>query len=236
MNLLAHPTAIHLRSLLRRWPPVHRTLARLRSLFERGYEGALSDALLELVRPGDCVWDVGANVGQYAGRLAELVGSAGRVVAIEPSPASCAELEKLRASAGPWLAVRQLALGEHDGEAVFSMEGGATGDRNHLAHPGQAGDVRVRVARADSLLVEGERVPNVIKIDVEGFEGEVLQGMDALLSRRELRAVFVEVHFALLSERGKEMEPVQIVERLRNHGFSTQWVDGSHLAARRGDR
>jgi len=102
-----------------------------------------------------------------------------------------------------------------------------------LAHAPQDGGLSVRVARADTLVAAGERAPNVIKIDVEGFEGEVLQGMDELLSRPELRAVFIEVHFAQLAKRGKEMEPVQIVERLRRRGFSISWLDASHLAGHR---
>ncbi len=234
MNLLAHPTAIHLRSLLRRWPIVHRALVRARLVFEAvGYEVALSDSMLEQVLPGDCVWDVGANVGLYSARFAERVGSLGRVIAIEPSPACCVELERLRARVGERLTIRQLALGERDGEAMFSMEGGDRGECNHLAHATEPGELSVRIARADTLLAAGERMPNVIKIDVEGFEGEVLQGMEHLLSRSELRAVFIEVHFAQLAVRGKEMEPVQIVERLRKRGFLITWVDANHLAARR---
>lgn len=233
MNFVAHPSAIHVRSLLRRWPALHRALVRARSLFAGGYEQALCRAMLEEVLPGDCVWDVGANVGLYSARFAQLVGSAGRVVAIEPSPACCRELERLRSSSGSWLAVRQLALGARDGEAAFSMHGGDTGVNNRLADHTSSEQLTVHVARADTLLADGERTPNVIKIDVEGFEGEVLQGMDRVLARPELRAIFIEVHFAQLAERGKEMEPQRIVECLRSRGFSIKWVDASHLAARR---
>ncbi|NEQ84963.1 MAG: FkbM family methyltransferase [Moorea sp. SIO2I5] len=40
--------------------------------------------------------------------------------------------------------------------------------------------------------------PNILKIDVEGFEIEVLKGMQTVLASSTLRAVFIEVHFKLL--------------------------------------
>ena len=114
------------------------------------------------------------------------------------------------------------------------MAGGDTGVSNHLDYTAQHDTLPVRVARADTLLAGGERMPNVIKIDVEGFEGEVLQGMDPLLSRRGAAARYSSRSISRSSpSAAKRWSRVQIVERLRNHGFSIKWVDANHLAARR---
>jgi hypothetical protein len=73
--------------------------------------------------------------------------------------------------------------------------------------------------------------PNVVKIDVEGFEAEVLRGFGALLERPSLRAVCVEVHFALLDTRSERNAPAEIERRLYAAGFRCRWADHSHLVA-----
>ena len=73
----------------------------------------------------------------------------------------------------------------------------------------------------------------MIKVDVEGFEEEVLQGMGEMLTSSELRSVLVEVHFMKLELRGKATAPVRIEKLLRGKGFKTNWVDASHLFATR---
>jgi hypothetical protein len=75
--------------------------------------------------------------------------------------------------------------------------------------------------------------PNVIKIDVEGYELEVIEGLPRVLSSKELRSVFVEVHFSLLHNRKLDRAPAAILQTLRRHGFQVHWVDPSHIGARR---
>ena len=94
-------------------------------------------------------------------------------------------------------------------------------------------EVKVHVARAISY---AERFPpNVIKIDVEGFELEVLTGMAQFLASPTLRSLFIEVHFSILSERGRTEAPRKIVHRFRLTGFNVKWLDPSHLVAQRRD-
>ena len=93
--------------------------------------------------------------------------------------------------------------------------------------------MRVRTERGDTFLAAGREAPAVIKIDVEGFEGEVLDGMGSVLGLPSLRAVCVEVHFGTLNERGKPNEPTRIVRLLEAHEFTVKWVDRSHFVAER---
>jgi hypothetical protein len=76
--------------------------------------------------------------------------------------------------------------------------------------------------------------PNVIKIDVEGHEYEVLLGIPTLLRDRRLRAVLVEIHFALLEDTGRSDQPRLIETTLLEAGFEIDWIDLSHLLATRG--
>jgi FkbM family methyltransferase len=236
-NLMSSEVAIAVRSRLRQHPRLQRTVVRLLSTGRSAdaYEHDFKSAMLSCIRPGDCVWDVGANVGLYSEMFALTVGPSGKVESFEPSPACVAALERrLRdRSAGASWEVVPIALSDVDGDGWLSLGDGGTAPSNHLASSDDASVIRVKTARGDSLLAQGYGPPAVIKIDVEGFEGEVLDGMSSVLADASLRAVCVEVHFSQLAGRGKPNEPTRIARVLQAREFSLKWVDRSHLIARR---
>jgi FkbM family methyltransferase len=236
-NLISSGAAISARSTLRRHPRMHRTVARVLSLgrHREGYEQSFRSVMFGSIRPGDCVWDVGANIGFYSELFTTAVGPSGKVISFEPSRACVVLMEERlrdRAASASW-EVMPVALSDKDGEAWLSVEGGDTAPSNHLASRDEGATVVVRTARGDSLLTAGCDAPAVVKIDVEGFEGEVLDGMGSALDLPSLRAVCVEVHFGTLNERGKPHEPTRIVRLLQDHAFTVKWVDRSHFIARR---
>lgn len=200
----------------------------------RDYEEKFKQAILAALRTDDVVWDVGANLGFYTEIFAENVGSTGQVIAFEPTPKTHSALSQ-RTARYPWVRSEQIALGDFDGSSQFVV--GDYDRTNHLQRVGdeakKADSVDVRVMRGDSYLANSEKVPNLLKIDVEGFEEEVLKGMEGLLALPELRAVFLEVHFRELEQRGRAMAPVRIENLLRSKGLVPKWVDLSHIAATR---
>jgi FkbM family methyltransferase len=236
-QLISSRPAIAARSRLRRHPRAQRVLVRVLALGRNAeeYERGFRSAMLACIRPGDCVWDVGANVGFYSELFALAVGPAGKVVSFEPSPACVAALEERLRSRGigvPWEVV-PVALSDDNGEAWLSVASGDTAPDNHLTSGQEPLAVRVRTERGDAIITAGCAAPEIIKIDVEGFEGEVLDGMGPVLGRPSLRAVCVEVHFGTLNARGKPNEPARIVQLLQAHGFAVKWVDRSHFVAQR---
>jgi FkbM family methyltransferase len=199
------------------------------------YEAKFHRAVLVSVQTGDVIWDIGANVGFYAKIFCEFVGPTGKVIAFEPTPKTCAVLcDGLKGF--PWAHVEQTALSDYEGTAAFIV--GDADRRNHIEKTAGESDrhdsITVPVVRADSYWKASGLTPNVIKIDVEGFEGEVLDGMGDLLMAPDLRVVLVEVHFKALEERGLPKHPLYIESLLRRTGFKPTWVDASHLVAERG--
>jgi FkbM family methyltransferase len=236
-RLISSGPAIAARSTLRQHPRMQRAVVRALSFGRSGaeYEQSFRSAMLAQVRPGDCVWDVGANVGLYSELFAAAVGPSGKVISFEPSPACVALLEERirdRDGGASW-EIAPVALSDRDGEAWLSVGSGDTAPDNHLVSPGEAGTVRVRTARGDSLIAARRDAPAVIKIDVEGFDGEVLDGLGSVLDSPSLRAICLEVHFGILTQRGKPHEPARIVRLLQDHAFTVKWVDRSHLVAGR---
>lgn len=183
-----------------------------------------------LLRPGDCVWDIGAHIGDYSRMFLQAVGPDGQVVAIDPIPGNIARIRRL-ASCGR-LTMVEAALSDGDGETWFTLSG-TTPETNGRSHIGEESDggLTVRVARGDTLVEEGIARPDVIKIDVEGHEGNVLDGMPSTLG--SVRAVVMEMHFAAMTERGAPDEPLRIIDLLRGRGFDVRWIDPSHLVATR---
>ena len=236
-RLISSGPAIAARSKLRQYPRVQGALVHALSLGRngRGYEKSFRTAMFSCIRPGDCVWDVGANIGLYSELFAAAAGPAGKIISFEPSPDCVAIIEKRRrnSSVGASWEVIAGALSDEDGDAWLSVADGSTAPSNHLANRAGASTVLVRKYRADSIVTAGHTVPAVIKIDVEGFEGEVFDGMTSLLDLPSLRAVCVEVHFRALNERGKLHEPTRLVRLVETHDFTVKWTDVSHFVARR---
>jgi FkbM family methyltransferase len=201
---------------------------------KKSYEEAFDLALMNELKSGDVIYDVGANVGDYTEKFAQCVGTLGEVVAFEPSPVAVDKI-KIRCQGYSQVNVMQIALADQNTTMALNLGESADSPVNSLAIENARGStIEVSVARADSLVIsENLRRPNLIKIDVEGFEPEVIAGFGALLLDPSLRAIFLEMHFTILDARGKRHAPAQIVELLRARGFKVRWTDASHLVAKR---
>jgi FkbM family methyltransferase len=205
-----------------------------------GYEDKFSAEFLATVRPEDVVWDVGANLGLYTAKLLDRVGASGRVVAFEPAPECFAQLQQ-RFTGEARVRLENLALGNSEGAVMFLVDADPLSDIHRVLDsrsPGRdslAGDrlIEVKVMSAKHYCALGGLAPQVVKVDVEGYEEEVLNGFGDLLKSEDLRALFLEVHFRLLEARGARMAPVRIERQLHMAGYRTRWIDPSHLRADR---
>lgn len=211
----------------------------IQTLRREGYEERFQERILKVIRAGDTVWDVGANVGYYTERFAARVGSSGRVIAIEPNPSAVEELRMVFSSAEN-VVIIPMGLGNCDGSLRFDSGPGLHSTTGRIMADGEVaagGMLEVEIARGDSLIADGMASrPNVIKIDTEGCELEVLEGLQEVSSSEALRAIGVEVHFGRLSERGLIRAPAQIESLLLHAGFLVTWPDPSHLLAIRAER
>jgi FkbM family methyltransferase len=145
-------------------------------------EEVMNQVLLErLVKPGDVVYDVGANIGTHTLLLASLCAPTGKVYAFEPWPPNLESLQtNLKLNNVRNVQVISCALSDHSGEGWFQPgEDHSTGKlvRDSVR---QGASLRIPVVSLDDFAKSAEP-PRVLKIDVEGAEGEVLQGAGRLL-------------------------------------------------------
>jgi FkbM family methyltransferase len=190
-------------SLLLGCQVVHEWVGGCRFLVKRGETGLTGNIynglhefadmafVLHFVRPGDWFFDVGANVGSYTLLACSVRGARG--VAVEPIPDTFRRLvDNLRLNRlDERVEAINCGLGAEEGLLRFSA---GEDTMNHALAPGEsaAGAVEMPVSKLDTLTLG--RVPALIKIDVEGFETQVLRGAHATLAMPGLKAVIMELN------------------------------------------
>lgn len=169
-----------------------------RHLFYFGvWEPNLTAFLSARLRPGDIFVDVGANIGYFTLLASRLVGRDGKVIAVEASPNIFARLsDNLRRNHATNVAATNIAVSDRVGTTqLFLGSDSNIGQTGTVATPGSRYECDIATTPLDTLLdgIDAARV-RFVKVDVEGAEWSVLQGMQGLLrsGARELE-VFVEL-------------------------------------------
>lgn len=187
------------------------------------------DAVRRLVRPGDRVVDLGANVGLYTKALSECVGPAGAVIAAEPVPDTFDVLDaNVRRLGLGNVRVYNVAVSDADGWAVMEVPAYRSGGENlyeaRIVADATTG-VRVPTRTLDALAGDGPVA--FVKCDVEGHELSVLRGAQRVL-REQKPAWLIEVG-------GDPDQPgaaQQVFELMRGFGYDAYWFDGAELRLR----
>jgi FkbM family methyltransferase len=142
------------------------------------------------VRPGDTVLDIGANIGLVSLRLSKRVGRKGTVHAFEPNPAIAERLaSSLEINGISNVHLHRVALGEADGSLPLTVPAGNAGAASLLTGTRHGKTVQVPVRRLDDF---GVGPIDFVKMDVEGFEGNVLRGASKILSSNRPRVILFE--------------------------------------------
>lgn len=144
--------------------------------------------LLHLLRPGDLFVDVGANVGSYTVLASAVCGA--RTIAIEPDPGTVQSLKRnVEANGiGDRVTVIEAALGASPGTVRFTV-GQDTTNRVVVADAGVE-TREVEVLTLDATLAK--QAPVLVKMDVEGYEPQVVAGAASVLKNNSLLAVIAE--------------------------------------------
>jgi FkbM family methyltransferase len=171
----------------------------------RGHGAAMDRLYSRFVQPGDLVFDAGAHVGD---RVAAFRRLGARVVAIEPQPALVRILRLLYGRDGA-VAVEPVALGEREGhvELMVNIDNPTVSTASAAfvaaAHgaPGwddQAWTRRITVPMTTlDALIARHGVPAFLKVDVEGFEAQVLAGLTHRLAALSFEFTTIQRDVAL---------------------------------------
>jgi len=158
------------------------------------------ERFLSFVCLGDIIYDIGANIGLYTIFLAKAVGEKGQVIAFEPGSQNFDRLrENMILNKLGNVRIFKKALGHATKKAKLYGEGGRS---SLISPPSERTDIDfqvVEMVRGDNFREKEDLpLPRAIKIDVEGYEYAVLQGLQRTLSLPICELCLVEVHSDLL--------------------------------------
>ena len=202
-------------------------------------------AIKSIVAAGDTVVDIGANFGFYALFLSRLVGSQGHVYMIEPVPLTfeilAHNIAKLNVTNAT---VLNYAICEKNGTGTMVVPKYESGEGDNYYQAALVPEQRrntnpslrhfpVHSRTLDSLLLDGAKKIDFMKIDVEGLEPQVLQGASALI-KKFMPALFIEIS----SDPDQKESPAhKLFALLKQNGYSSYWYDGEKLRKRnQGDK
>jgi FkbM family methyltransferase len=171
--------------------------------------------LQAVLADGGVFWDIGANIGAYT-----LVGSEqdkAHIVAFEPHPATFHLLRNnVTLNGRPNISILNFALGRVDASVFLTDEAGSA--TNHFESGPAARTVAVRCMRADTACRQQGTTPRIVKIDVEGFEYDVLVGFGRCLESVDV--VMIELN-GLSDQRSRGR--AEIHRLLVSTGFTGPW-------------
>jgi len=184
------------------------------------YEPPVTRVFTHYARPGAAIADVGANWGYFTLVAAPAVGPSGSVVALEPDPRQFDALSRNVALNG-FAHVQCIEAAASSSDGRVTLAGFADEEANRgvsrIADGGQGGPTfDVRAVRLDALLPGPEGI-DLVKIDVEGAEDLVLEGMRDGLRSRRYRALVLELHPEHLRARG--VDPAICLRGLADLGY-----------------
>ncbi len=143
------------------------------------YESFVKKYFKTHIKPGDTVLDVGANIGFHTLYLAELVGASGKVIAVEPMPVNFKALEKNIAlnNFNQIITINSALSSKNETINIYLNPTQHNPGAYNLFEEGEKNTL-INCVKGDDLLTElSVNKVALIKIDVEGFEFEVLKGL-----------------------------------------------------------
>lgn len=183
------------------------------SIYKTGvYDLALTEILWRLIKPGDFVIDVGANIGYTCGICSLRAGKEGSIYAFEPNPLVHPRLKtnisKLRENN---ITLFPFGLSEHKQMSKLVLPGGYQNNEGlaYVDESSKGNFIEVPLERLDDIVPIDKSI-NLMKIDVEGHELSVLKGSTALLEQKRIKTIIFEDH---------NKYPTQVSQMLESYGY-----------------
>lgn len=183
-------------------------------------ENLIEDILSEL-RPDDVFYDIGAYYGWHTLAAAAKLNH-GEVICFEPHPSSYQRLlETTNFSIYENIENYNYALSNQKKLAKMAESAGPGG--KITSEDSEENSIEIEAIVGDEFIQENDLPqPNVIKIDVEGWEVNCLQGLNQSISKQNCRLLYCELH----SHKAKEGDEVRekVIEIIKHNGFEIKEI------------
>lgn len=202
-----------------------RKLMRLSyDLYKSRFEASYIQSLQPFIVPNSLVIDVGANVGFFTSFFAEWVNENGHVIAIEPDPSNCKNLQDtlIQNQLMNRVEIVAAAATSYNGKASLQLD-----PNNPTNHKLGSEGISVDAITVDSLVTKYNLPVSFIKIDVQGAELSVLEGASETIERFH-PTLIVEIDEKSLAD--FDMRPIDILSFLTAQGYTMHLPEDGHFS------
>lgn len=192
-----------------------------RLLTAGGYEPEMTDSLKRILKNGDTFLDIGANEGYFSILASRYVGKTGKVICIEPqSRLQCIIIKNIEENKSENIEVFQRAISDSNGTAVLylspDMNTGSSGLFRTTKYRTLVENVPLTTLSQFLGDLNIKKI-NLMKIDVEGFEYEIILGSKSVFEEGIVDNIALELHPTTLAKRGKS--DLDIMDFLKGCGY-----------------
>ena len=190
-------------------------------------EKDVKQEFLQNINTGDTIIDVGAHIGEYTLLGAKLVGTNGSIISVEPARDTIKSLkENIILNDFKNCLVIEKAVGEKvETKSLYKVsEEDVYGYLDqYVKNKKLTMQSEIDVTTIDEIVLsENLNLVNLLKIDVEGFEYEVLLGCNDTLKKNKIKKIIIELHPSYLQSKGDNEELIHTF--LKEHGFKTKKI------------
>ena len=196
-------------------------------VLEKDLEKDVKQEFSQNVNEGDTVIDVGAHIGEYTLLGAKLVGEKGFIISVEPAHDTTKSLkENIILNGFKNCLVIEKAVGEKV-ETKFLYKVSEEDVYGYLDPYVKNKKLKkyseIEVTTIDEIILSKNlNLVNLLKIDVEGFEYEVLLGCSDALKKNKIKKIIIEIHSEFLKSKGTNEDLIYMF--LKEHGFKIKKI------------
>ncbi|MEN9880965.1 MAG: hypothetical protein RLZZ308_148 [Candidatus Parcubacteria bacterium] len=185
------------------------------------------EVLLEIkkqLQPGDTFVDIGANIGEHT-LFAYNINKQGHVIAFEPIPFIYNQLqESITLNKASTVTVHNIALGNSNEQKTITVNKNNAGGSSVVTTGDKDDQLTITIKKGDEYLLDEDRI-NLIKIDTEGYEYEVLLGIEKTITKHRPKLIIeFSPYFYNLHETTKEHGNL-ILTFLEKHHYAIEGID-----------
>ena len=210
--------------------------------FNKIHERATTELFKKVVKRGDTVIDLGANIGYFSLLAAKIVGQSGKVYSFEPEPKNYSYLTKnININNYIQVSAFQKAVSDKNGKIKLYICDYDSGHHTIDKYEGIEAYSRGRATKEHSIEIETVRLDDifqgkeesigVIKMDVEGAEALALAGMDTILRKNKKLKMFIEFFPLLIEKMGNS--PNEFIRKIfEDYRFSVYIIPDDYNASK----
>ncbi|TLD68426.1 FkbM family methyltransferase [Phragmitibacter flavus] len=197
----------------------------------RIYEPAETELLQKLIKPGDTIVDVGANIGYYSLIFAKAVGPTGTVFGFEPDPGNFSLLtQNLKLNGHENVTMVNKAVTDKSGEIELFVSPGCPADHRIYDSGDGRQKLTIPAVALDDYFSEIKAQIDLIKMDIQGAEFFAVKGMKKVLATNPKVKLLTEFWPFGLKRAG--VDPMDYLKLLREIGLKVLYFDESNKTLR----